>query len=173
MLNQRVGLLIALLVLAADQVSKWWILAVVMQPPAVIEVTPFLNIVLAWNRGISFGLFNGGGQGAATWPFIAVSLAIAVFLVIWLARAERRWTAAALGLLIGGAVGNVIDRFRFGAVVDFLDLHVGVYHWPAFNLADSAIVIGATFLFLETLFGGGGTPDKDLGGSETPDKGRG
>lgn len=163
MLNLRAGLLIALLVLAADQASKWWILAVIMQPPTAIEVTPFLNIVLAWNRGVSFGLFNGGGQGAAAWPFIAVSLAIAALLVIWLARAERRWTAAALGFLIGGAVGNVVDRFRFGAVVDFLDLHAGVYHWPAFNLADSAIVTGAAFLFAETLFGGGGTPDKGRG----------
>jgi signal peptidase II len=135
-----------------DQVTKWWILDVVMQPPRVIEVTPFFNLVLGWNRGVSFGLFNDR-EGFGPWPFLVLTAAITAGLVIWLKRVAGSWLAAALGLIIGGAVGNAIDRVRFGAVVDFLDFHVAGLHWPAFNLADSAISVGVVMVLVDSLFG--------------------
>lgn len=147
----RTGLIIAAVAVVLDQLSKVWILNEVMAPPRLIEVTPFFNLVLAWNRGVSFGMFN---NDSAYGPLLLTGLAIAIVvaLTIWLWRADNKWVASALGLVIGGAVGNVIDRVRFGAVVDFLDVHAFGYHWPAFNIADSAICVGAAILILESLF---------------------
>lgn len=146
-----IGFVVAALILVLDQVTKWWIVGQVMDPPRVIEVTPFFNLVMVWNRGITFGLFGDAEWGR--WAFAALALAIVVVLITWLARADRRWVAAALGLIIGGAIGNVIDRIRWGAVADFLDFHVAGWHWPAFNVADSAIVVGVGLLLLDALFG--------------------
>lgn len=145
------GALIVAVILVLDQVSKFWILNHVMQPPRVIEVTPFFNIVLAWNRGVSFGMFNNAGDLG---PYLLTGLAVVIIavLVFWLWRANSRLSALAIALIIGGAVGNVIDRLQHGAVVDFLDFHGFGYHWPAFNVADSAICVGATVLVLESLF---------------------
>lgn len=150
----RFGLLLALAILVADQILKGWIVEEVMNPPRVIEVTPFFNIVMVWNRGISFGLFNSGSSlNALILPILA--LLIVALLLYWLWRAEGRLAPTALGLIIGGALGNVIDRFNYdGAVADFLDFHVAGYHWPAFNLADAAICVGAFLFVLESLFGG-------------------
>lgn len=148
---RKAGAAVAASALVLDQASKTWILESVMNPPSVIEVTPFFNIVLAWNRGVSFGMFN---QQSDYGPYLLTGLAlvIVIALSIWLWRASSRWAALALGLIIGGAIGNVIDRIRFGAVVDFLDFHAFGYHWPAFNVADSAICVGAVILILESLF---------------------
>jgi signal peptidase II len=147
----RLGLLVALPVVVLDQLTKWWILAEVMDPPKTIAVTGFFNLVLVWNRGISFGLFD---SDSAWGPILltALALAIAAGLVVWLRRAESRLAAAAIGLVLGGAIGNVIDRVRFGAVVDFLDFHAAGYHWPAFNVADSAISVGVGLLLYDGLF---------------------
>ena len=146
----RFGLVLALVVVVLDQVSKWWILAGVMNPPTVIPVTPFFNLVLVWNRGVSFGLLN---QASAWIPWLLSALAAAICagLVVWLRRADGRWLATALGLVIGGAVGNLVDRLRHGAVVDFLDVHAGGYHWPAFNVADAAITVGVGVLLIDAL----------------------
>jgi signal peptidase II len=147
----RLGLGVAGLTLLLDQLSKWWILAAVMQPPRTIEITSFFNIVLVWNRGVSFGLFNQpGGWNAVVLSIVA--LAVVVVLLVWMARTHHRLTALALGLIVGGAIGNVIDRLRFGAVVDFLDVHYAGWHWPAFNVADSGISMGAALLIAEALF---------------------
>lgn len=135
------GLLLATGVLVLDQLSKWWVLTDIMNPPRVIEVTSFFNLVLAWNRGISFGMFSDGADWGG-WALTGVAVIITGFLVRWLAKAETTLTQLALGLVIGGAIGNVIDRVRFGAVIDFLDFHAMGFHWPAFNVADSAIVVG-------------------------------
>jgi signal peptidase II len=148
----RRGLLIAALVIVLDQASKWWILERIMLPPRVIEVTPFFNLVLTWNRGVSFGLFNTDSPLNA-WLLPLVALVILAMLLVWLARADRGILAHGLGLIIGGAIGNLIDRVRFGAVADFLDVHVWGYHWPAFNVADSAITIGVVVLIFDSLFG--------------------
>src|SRR5690606_1168418 len=114
---------LAALVVLLDQLTKWWILGV-MDPPRQIELTPFFNLVLAWNRGVSFSLFH---SGAAYAPYIlsAVALAVVAGLLWWLGRQERLLPVLAIGLVIGGALGNVIDRLNFGAVVDFLDFHAG------------------------------------------------
>jgi signal peptidase II len=145
------GGVLAVLVLIVDQAMKWWILHHVMQPPRVIEITPFFNLVLGWNRGVSFGLFGAGETGGA-WLLTAVALVICAVLSVWLFRAERIIVGLGLGSIIGGALGNVIDRLRFGAVTDFLDFHLLGVHWPAFNVADAGITIGAAILILHSLF---------------------
>ena len=145
------GLGLALAVVVADQLSKWWIVERVMQPPRVIPVTPYFNLVMGWNRGVSFGMLNWD-SAAAAWVLSALALAIVALLVVWMARDDRASCTAALGGVIGGALGNVIDRVRFGAVADFLDFHVFGYHWPAFNAADTAISLGALALLADALF---------------------
>jgi signal peptidase II len=155
------GLAVALLVGLVDQLSKWWILVHVMDPPRVIPVTPFFNLVLGWNRGISFGLL-GGTSGLGTWLLVGLALAIVVVLGVWLRRSHRALVVAALGLIIGGALGNIVDRLRFGAVADFLDVHAAGYHWPAFNAADAGITVGAAMLILDSLFM---HPEKNKNGS--------
>ncbi len=163
---RRPGLAVAAVILVLDQITKAWILAV-MSPHGAdpgrlwtgrsIEVLPVLDIVLVWNRGISFGLFNQDS------PLIPVVLSVLTALVtaalaVWLWRAESRWLALALGLVIGGALGNLVDRLRFGAVVDFVYLHLGDWYWPAFNVADSAITVGAVMLVADALFAGRKSP---------------
>lgn len=145
------GLSLAVLVAALDQLTKWLILAVVMQPPRTIPVTPFFNLVLAWNRGISFSLLDNDSPAG---PFLLAGFAglIVLGLAWWLVRVDRPWPAVGIGLVMGGAVGNIIDRLRFGAVTDFLDFHLAGWHWPAFNLADTAITIGVALLVLDGLF---------------------
>ncbi len=147
----RLGISIAVLVIAADQLSKWYILSVVMAPPRVIEMTSFFNLVLVGNRGVSFGMFSTDTPWAQP-AFAAFATAVAVFMGFWLWRAENRYIALSLGLIIGGALGNAVDRLAHGAVIDFLDFHASGYHWPAFNIADAAITMGVIFILLEGLF---------------------
>lgn len=146
----RRGLLIAVLVIAFDQLTKWIMLTGLDLETRSIAVTSFFNLVLVWNRGVSFGMFNDAGA-AGPWILSGLAIAVVVGLLYWLRQAEGWRLVAGLGLVIGGAIGNVIDRFRFGAVVDFLDVHVAGYHWPAFNVADAAICIGAGLLLLDGL----------------------
>lgn len=156
------GLGVAAVVLVLDQLSKWWIVAEVMRPPRVIPVTPFFNLVLGWNRGISFGLFHGD-SAFNVWGLPALALAIVAVLLVWLWRAGGVLVPLAVGLIVGGALGNVIDRIRHGAVADFLDFHVAGYHWPAFNLADTGITVGAVLLIFDSLFGGRERPNNTGG----------
>lgn len=146
----RFGLTLAGLAVVLDQLTKWVILAQVMDPPRVIPVLPFFNLVLVHNRGASFGILN---INAAWVPWLLTSIAVIVagVLLVWLRRAETRLLAASLGLIVGGAAGNVIDRIAYGAVVDFLDIYAGRYHWPAFNVADSAIAVGVAILLIDAL----------------------
>ena len=151
----RNGLSLAALVILLDQLTKYWVTNIIMLPPRIIPVTPFFNLVLGHNRGISFGFFDGNSP-LNQWLLSLVALAITAALVIWLARIDKPWVAVALGLIIGGAIGNVIDRLADGAVVDFLDFHWGEHHWPAFNVADTGITMGAAALILDSLFVRGG-----------------
>jgi len=153
----RKGLIVTAAVLAVDQLTKWWIVFTVMQPPRIIEVTPFFNLVLGWNYGVSFGFLNSV-PALALWLLPAVVVVITAALVVWLYRIDRLRPALSLGLIIGGALGNLIDRLRFGAVADFLDFHAFGVHWPAFNAADSAITVGAVVLILDSLFVGDEKP---------------
>ena len=148
----KLGLAIAVVALALDQVTKFFFYGLLVESGRrAIEVLPFFNLVTVWNYGISFGLFNDGSAGASV-IFVVLALAIVVALLLWLRSAGHPLVATALGLVIGGAIGNVVDRLRFGAVFDFLDFHVAGWHWPAFNVADSAISIGVVLLCIDALF---------------------
>ena len=157
----KLGLSLAAVVAVADQLSKWSILRAFRPEGASetpfhtaqsIHALPILELVLTWNYGVSFGMGNTpGGWNAIV--FTALAAAIAALLLSWLVKSPGRLVQAAIGLVIGGAFGNVIDRLRFGAVVDFLYVHVGPFDWwPAFNVADSAICVGATLLVFDSLF---------------------
>ena len=138
------------LVLALDQASKSFMIELLSDPQRVIPVTPFFNLSLGFNRGVSVGLLNDLG----TWgPTILSSLAMAIigFLLVWLWKAENKIEGSAIALIIGGALGNLVDRVRAGAVTDFLDFFIGVYHWPAFNVADTSIFLGAGLLVFQSL----------------------
>ena len=147
----RWGLLSALLVLAADQASKWWVLDILDLPDVrQIVVLPVFSLTMVWNHGVTFGLLNGLGPWGP-WLLAGAALAVVIVLGVWLRRAESRLVAAALGAIAGGAVGNVIDRLRFGAVVDFLHAHAFGWSWYVFNVADAAIVCGVAVLVLDGL----------------------
>ena len=150
--SYRFGLPIALLVLLLDQATKWLMLLVVMAPPRVIEVTGFFNLVLAWNTGVSFSAFAGSGP-AGRWILVGVAIVICGFVLAWMGRTQRRLLIAGFAVIVGGALGNVIDRVIHGAVVDFLDFHLASWHWPAFNLADTAITLGVVAIIADSLFG--------------------
>lgn len=151
MLNPgRMGALSFLLAVLFDQITKWWIVTVVMSPPRRIPVLPFFDLVYVQNKGASFGIF-ANAPGWASWALVVFAILISAALLIWMWRVNDRMLAIALGLVAGGAIGNVIDRLRFGAVVDFLDFHAMGWHWPAFNLADTAITAGVVLLILDSL----------------------
>ena len=163
-----IGVGLAVLALIVDQVTKWWVINEMMNPPRVIPVTPFFNLVMGWNRGISFGLMNRESAFNA-WVLPLVAVVIVVILSVWLWRNERTIVAIAIGLVIGGALGNVVDRLRYGAVADFLDFHAAGIHWPAFNVADTSITVGAAMLVLESLFARRESPKNGSGTSDMTD----
>jgi signal peptidase II len=145
------GVLAAVLVLAADQLSKWWILERFDLPDrGSVAILPMLNFTMVWNQGVTFGLFH---QDSASGPWLLAGVALAVVLALgyWMAKAETIVVVAALGAIAGGAVGNIIDRVRFGAVVDFIHAHAWGWSWYVFNVADAAIVCGVAALLLDGL----------------------
>ncbi len=139
--------------LVADQATKWLVLSA-LQPGEIVPVTGFFNLVLTFNRGVAFGLL-----ASDYWwkPYFLAGMALVICagLLWWLRDQTRTWMRLATGLIVGGALGNVIDRFGQPGVVDFLDFHLAGYHWPAFNLADSCIVVGVGLLLLDGLFAPG------------------
>lgn len=145
------GLACAIVVVILDQFSKYYIMENILNEYGVISFTSFFNLVRAWNTGVSFSMFNDGGQ-AGVILLSLVSLIIVCFLLYWLYKEQEKIIQLSLGFIIGGAIGNVIDRISRGAVFDFLDFHIGDHHWPAFNLADSFICIGATIIIVHGLF---------------------
>ncbi|MCE3232047.1 MAG: lspA [Rickettsiaceae bacterium] len=142
------GLSISALVILLDQWSKYYVFKIIdaFNHP-VIEVLPFFNLVKVYNYGVSFGMFNGLEYGK--YILSAVAITITLILCFLLFKATKSYIAIAYGLIIGGAVGNIIDRITFGAVADFFDFYIGNYHWPAFNVADSAVCIGVFMILLE------------------------
>lgn len=147
----RWAILLIGVLIVVDQVVKHWMLALVFDPPRMLEVTGFFNLVPVWNTGVSFGLF--GDSSTSRWILVALALIIVVVLLIWLMRAGTGIVVFALVLVVGGALSNVIDRVLYGAVIDFVDIHGFGFHWPAFNIADMSIVIGTALLLYDGLFG--------------------
>ncbi|VBB69040.1 Lipoprotein signal peptidase [invertebrate metagenome] len=139
------SLSLAMIILLTDQISKEWVLTQLTASPQILKVTPFFNVVLTGNRGISFGIFNNDTPYTAH-IFAALSGIVVVGLLVWLQYVCIVRVRLALGAIIGGAIGNALDRLRHDSVVDFLDFHLGGLHWPAFNVADLAITIGAVVL---------------------------
>ncbi len=150
----------------ADQLCKWTIMELVYKrlqdvPPAgffmwltnegfrlapvKIEILPFFNLVMVWNEGISFGLFSGSRENGL-YIITGVSAFISFCLFIWALKTDDKHMTVALAVIIGGALGNICDRLRFGAVADFFDFHLAGWHYPAFNIADSCIVLGALYI---------------------------
>lgn len=138
-------LALATFVVVLDQASKAWMLGSFRYMESLV-VTSFFNLVLVYNSGAAFSFLAGAG-GWQKWFFVALALGISTWLLSLLRQhAQERLLPAALSLILGGAIGNVIDRLRFDAVVDFLDFHLAGYHWPAFNVADSAITVGVALM---------------------------
>jgi len=140
---------LAAALVAADQLAKWAVLAFFANRPPREEITGFFNLVLVYNKGAAFSMF-ADAPGWQTPLLVAFALAAAgIVSYLILKNPQKRLLCLGLALILGGAIGNVIDRLRFGQVVDFLDFHALGWHWPAFNVADSAITVGAVLLILE------------------------
>jgi signal peptidase II len=152
------GLVVAMVIAAADQAVKLWLLfGFNLGDRQPVHLGPFIDLVLAWNTGISFSLLRQVGP-LGQWALLGVKAVAVALLWVWLAHATSRLTALALGLIIGGAIGNAIDRAAYGAVADFVLLHVDTpnwtFHWYVFNLADVGIVAGVIGLLYDSLVGG-------------------
>jgi signal peptidase II len=153
--HSRDGVSAALIVGMLDQASKLWLyFAYDLAAKSPVKVLPFLDLVLTWNKGISYGLFQQD-SAFGQWALFGIKIAASIFLWIWLSQAGTRLTALSLGLIIGGALGNAVDRLAHGAVMDFVHLHTPGYgfNWYVFNLSDTAIVAGVALLLYESIRG--------------------
>ena len=164
-----------LLLILADQISKWWVMEVFYKPrvfeaeggtipffewmvtfgqkqfpPVYIEVTSFFNMVMVWNKGVSFGMF-ASAHDVMPYVLSVVALIIAIILMVWMTRTHILTTLIPLAIIVAGAFGNIWDRLRFGAVADFFDFHAFDWHYPAFNIADCCIVVGVIALAFDGL----------------------
>ena len=147
---RRLGLVVVLVVFIADQLLKSWLLySVGLAENGPYDLTSFLTIVLAWNRGISYGLFQQGTD-LGRWFLVVISFVAAIWLWRWMWREPQRCSVFSLALIIGGALGNGVDRAVYGAVVDFVHFHWGSFSWYIFNIADVAIVVGVLGLLYES-----------------------
>ena len=142
-------------ILACDQMSKWWIVNDMLRPPThSVEMNPYLNFTLAMNRGVTFGLLNHYEHNLVPYLLIGTAIVIVGLMARWLTKTSSLIVSLGLAGIMGGAVGNIIDRLRYGAVVDFIDVHIQNHHWYTFNIADSAIVVGVSLLILDGLVRG-------------------
>ncbi len=150
--NLEIGSLAAILCMLVDQIHKFVMLEVygfekLAEP---LKITEFFNLVMVWNRGISFGMFQGMEYSNYFFMGLTVVIILAIFAMI--KYSKHKYEVIAFGMIIGGACGNLIDRIRMGAVADFFDVHYKQHHWPAFNIADSCVFIGAVILIVCSLF---------------------
>ncbi|MCA0400149.1 MAG: signal peptidase II [Proteobacteria bacterium] len=159
----RLGLLVALIVLLLDQATKLALLSTDIRLTYPWPVLPFLDLTVVWNRGISYGLFQQDGEWGR-WALTAFKLVAALFLTFWLRKSAGRVEALGIGLIIGGAIGNAIDRILHGAVFDFVHFHIGDFSWYVFNVADAAIVAGVVFMLVGQLFPMRAAPEKPRSG---------
>lgn len=145
------GLIYALIIFILDQLSKAAVLVYFSSDPTPVQVTPFFNLVLAWNKGVSFSMMHSD-HPAMRWVLVAMALAICTLIIYWMRKETDPKTVNSFGIILGGAIGNIFDRIQYGAVIDFLDFHIGTYHWPAFNVADTAVCIGAAIILIWGVF---------------------
>ncbi|MEO1200007.1 MAG: signal peptidase II [Pseudomonadota bacterium] len=144
------GALVVLIALVIDQASKYWFLHIYdIAEKSPVAVTPFFNFVMVWNYGISYGLFQQDTD-FGRYALVAVKIVVSIGLTVWMVRTHDRLIAVSLGLIIGGAIGNAIDRVVYGAVADFFHFYVGSFSWYVFNLADVAVVAGVTLLLYDS-----------------------
>ncbi|PLY15422.1 MAG: signal peptidase II [Sedimenticola sp.] len=143
---------LSVLVVGLDQVSKQLVESSLLVYET-IPIMPYFNLTLAYNEGAAFSFLSDQG-GWQRWLFATLAAGVSLLLVVWLSKLQRheKWVAIAFALIIGGAIGNLIDRLLFGHVIDFLDFYYAGWHWPAFNLADSAISVGVALMLLDMLF---------------------
>ena len=146
-------LCLSILIVVLDQLSKYWISDALLLYESRVLIDGMFNLTLVHNTGAAFGFLSDAG-GWQRWFFISLTAAVSLAILVWLLRlpAECNWLAVALACILGGALGNLCDRIRFGYVVDFLDVYYDTWHWPAFNVADAAITIGAIMLIIDTLW---------------------
>jgi signal peptidase II len=151
---RAVGYGLALVVLVLDQIVKYWIIdGVKLQQRGFIDVLPFFNLTWVENRGVSMGMLTADGD-LGRWLLVALTVAISAGVAAWLWRERNRLDVVALGLVLGGAIGNIVDRIRFGYVVDFLHFFWGEWHFYVFNVADAAITVGVILLLLRAVLRG-------------------
>jgi signal peptidase II len=144
------GFSAALITLVLDQATKLYTLFVFDLPvKEPVEFAPFINLIVVWNRGISYGLFQQSSE-LGRWALIVISILASIALSVWIRRTTARLLAVSLGLIVGGAIGNVIDRLAYGAVFDFIQFHIGSWSWYVFNVADAAIVAGVVGLLYDS-----------------------
>ena len=142
--------LVSGIIVVLDQLSKWAVMTIVLDPPRNIPLTDFLNIILTRNYGVSFSLFYDKGD-LTKWLLIGLSSFITLFLAGWLFQLKSFMARIGIAMIIGGAIGNIIDRALYGGVTDFIDFHYAGIHFPAFNVADSAITIGVALFVFDSL----------------------
>ena len=161
----KIGLLLAAVIIIADRITKYWIVEVYDLPSRFsVEVLPFFNLTMVWNRGVSFGMFGDGA--VSPWVLLGIAVVIVGFMLVWMARAPGLLLTVALGLIIGGALGNGVDRVVYGAVADFFDFHAWGWHFWAFNIADAAISVGVGLLLLDAFWGS--DADREKSGDVAP-----
>jgi signal peptidase II len=165
----RIGLISAVVVFVVDQASKYWILNVFRLPErGSVAIFPGLNFTMVWNHAVTFGMFGGVGAAGRV-LFSVMALAIVSVLVLWMLRTEKPIVGLAAGAIAGGAIGNVIDRLRYGAVVDFIHAHAFGWSWYVFNIADSAIVCSVILLMLCEFWTSGAFGSKSVDNKSGPD----
>lgn len=144
----RLGLMIAFLILIFDQFTKWWALSALTEVKRIDVIPGFFDLSLAWNRGVSFSMLTSNAD-FMPWVLSFIAFVIILGLLWWLTKIDNLIMGCGLGMILGGAIGNLIDRLRFGAVVDFLDFYLAGYHWPTFNIADCAVTVGVGLILLD------------------------
>lgn len=143
----RAAAVVAVLVFALDQASKYYLIDFMAKAGGPVTITPWFNLVMVWNYGVSFGMF-AQGSGASRWVLVGLTSAVTLWLIWWLRQPRSPLETLAVGWIIGGALGNITDRLIHGAVADFFDFHVAGMHWPAFNIADTGITLGVVLWLL-------------------------
>jgi len=149
----KLGGIFALVIFAIDRFSKWWFIDVYDLPSrGVVEILPIFDVVMVWNRGVSFGLLSANDE-IGRWALVALNMVIVSVLIYWLRTSKNIFLSGAIGIVVGGAIGNIYDRVKFGAVADFFQFHWQEWYFAVFNVADSFIFIGAVLLIFNSTFG--------------------